>query len=57
MKLIKEEWWIPQKKLVTDSNGEIYFTGFFGEYKLSCVGKQKPFSIFKEETSEIIVEL
>jgi hypothetical protein len=45
------------KKLVTDSNGEIYFTGFFGEYKLSCVGKQKPFSIFKEETPEIIVEL
>jgi GH35 family endo-1,4-beta-xylanase len=48
MKLINGEWWTFPTKLMTDSNGEIQFSGFLGEYKLTYGGTQKSFAITKE---------
>ena len=56
MKLIKDEWWITPIKLMTNSNGEIQFTGFFGEYELTWNGTQKKFAITKENGKEITIE-
>ena len=57
MKLIKGEWWVAPIKLGTDSNGEIQFTGFFGEYELTYEGKRKTFILTKEKATEITVEI
>ena len=56
MKLIKDEWWITPIKLMTNSNGEIQFTGFFGEYELTWNETQKKFAITKENGKEITIE-
>ncbi len=57
MKLIKGEWWITSMELMTDSNGEIRFSGFLGEYELTYKGVQKAFTIPEEETTTITIEL
>ena len=55
MNLIRGEWWIPPIKLMTDSNGEIQFSGFFGDYELSYGGTKKSFKIMKENTTVITI--
>jgi len=50
MKLIKDEWWISPTKLYTDENGQIQFSGFLGQYKLSYDNKDYLFDIDKENT-------
>ena len=55
MKLIKGEWWVGSTTLMTNRNGEIQFSGFFGDYELTCEGALKSFSITKE--TDITVEL
>ena len=57
LKLIKSEWWIPTTKLMTDENGKIQFNGFLGEYELTYAGKQKSFSLTKENASDIEIQL
>jgi len=57
LKLVKGEWWTSPTKLVTDSQGKIQFSGFEGEYELSYNGKQKPFSLTKEDAAAIEVRL
>jgi GH35 family endo-1,4-beta-xylanase len=56
IKLIKGDWWITPIKLITDTNGEIQFSGFFGEYELTYGGKQKPFTIEKENMTTVTIE-
>ena len=57
MKLIKGEWWVTPIKLMTNGNGEIQFSGFFGQYKLSYGEKQTLFAIAKGNEAEISVEV
>jgi endo-1,4-beta-xylanase len=57
LKLVKGEWWMSPTKLATDSQGKIQFSGFEGEYELSYAGKQKPFSLTKEDAAAIEVQL
>ena len=57
MKLIKGEWWVTPIKLMTNGNGEIQFSGFFGQYKLSFGGKQTLVAITKGKGTVISVEV
>ena len=57
IKLIKGEWWTLPTKLMTDSNGEIQFSGFLGEYELTYEKKQKSFEITKEKATRITIEV
>ena len=57
MKLIKGEWWITPKELITDNNGEIHFSGFFGEYELTYKGKKETFVVTKDKDTELAIEI
>jgi endo-1,4-beta-xylanase len=57
LKLVKGDWWISPAKFTTDSNGEIQFSGFFGDYELTFGGEQKSFSITKENATSITIEI
>ncbi|MCX7711488.1 MAG: endo-1,4-beta-xylanase [Clostridia bacterium] len=46
-KLIKDEWWTKPLELVTDEDGTINVTGFFGEYEVVCEGKECKFNLDK----------
>ncbi|ACL74541.1 glycoside hydrolase family 10 [Ruminiclostridium cellulolyticum H10] len=43
-KLIKGEWWLKPTKYMTNENGEITISGFFGDYEVSCQGKRIGFT-------------
>jgi len=53
MKLIKDEWWIHPTTLTTDSDGQILFTGFLGEYRLTY-GRQQQAFVMKEDHTIVI---
>jgi hypothetical protein len=57
LKLIKGEWWIPPTHLMTDENGQIRFSGFCGDYELTCNGERKSFSLQKQNTPPVEVRL
>lgn len=57
LKLVKKEWWTSPTKLFTDNNGKIQFSGFPGEYELTCEGRQSSFSVTKKDVAEIEVHL
>jgi GH35 family endo-1,4-beta-xylanase len=56
-KLVKGEWWLSPTKLFTDRNGEIHFTGFFGDYELTHNGSVRAFSVTRENASPIKIQL
>jgi endo-1,4-beta-xylanase len=55
MKLIKGEWWVSLKELRTNANGEIHFSAFHGQYKLSIGGKQSSVTITKGKETQISI--
>lgn len=55
MKLIKRDWWISPTRLTTNENGQTHLDCFFGDYILTCTGRQVPFTVKKEEASDITV--
>jgi len=57
LKLVKGEWWTSPAKLTTDVNGTIHFSGFLGDYELMYGGRQKLFSITKENANSIVIEV
>jgi endo-1,4-beta-xylanase len=57
MKRIKGEWWIPTTKLCTNDRGEVQFTGFLGDYELTCCGQQDSFSMTKEMDQTIKIRM
>jgi endo-1,4-beta-xylanase len=57
MKLIKGEWWVSPTKVMTNDKGEIHFSGFYGQYKLSFGRKRKDFAIPKGKETRISVEV
>ena len=44
-KLVKDEWWMKPTKYMTDENGELTVSGFFGDYEVSCQGKRLGFTL------------
>ena len=57
LKLVKGEWWISPTRLSTDINGQIRFSGFFGEYELAHAGFRKTFSVTRENAPAIEIHL
>jgi GH35 family endo-1,4-beta-xylanase len=57
LKLVKGEWWIGPTHLATDENGKIPFSGFPGDYELTCEGKRTPFALTKESAAGVEVRL
>ena len=57
LKRVKGEWWTSPMQFITDSNGQIQFTGFLGEYELTCDGKQGSFSLTKEDATTIEIHI
>ena len=57
MKLIKKEWWVTPMQSMTNGNGEIQFSGFFGQYKFSYGRKQILVAITKGNEIGISVEV
>jgi GH35 family endo-1,4-beta-xylanase len=55
-KLIKDEWWTETKKLKTDVNGELEFTGTIGDYSLKIKDKEIDFKLEKDQ-AEISLSL
>ena len=53
LKRVKGEWWISQTRMVTDENGKISVSGFLGEYELTCGKEKRPFTISRENPSEV----
>ncbi|AFK86467.1 MULTISPECIES: endo-1,4-beta-xylanase [Thermoanaerobacterium] len=50
-KLIKDEWWTHQTRLVTSNTGEFEFTGFLGEYELIINDRKFHFNLDKNDIS------
>jgi GH35 family endo-1,4-beta-xylanase len=57
MKLIKDEWWLSPMELRTNANGEIHFSAFHGQYKLSIGGKQSSVTISKGMEKQISISM
>ena len=55
LKLVKGEWWLPQTKFITDTNGQITFNGFLGEYKLSIDDQKSIFSL--REKGDVLISV
>jgi len=55
-KLTKDEWWTETKKLKTDVNGELEFTGTRGDYSLKIKDKEIDFKLEKDQ-AEISLSL
>ena len=56
-KLIKGDWWTKPTSLATDKTGQIEFTGFLGEYEVSCGDKTSTFFLKDKENKEISIYL
>ena len=57
LKLIKGEWWIKPTKLMTNDQGEIEFCGYLGDYELDVDGKGKSFTLARENTGSLQIQL
>jgi len=55
LKLVKGEWWLPQTKFITDTNGQITFNGFLGEYKVSIDDQKTIFSL--REKGDVLISV
>ncbi|HEX4055454.1 MAG TPA: endo-1,4-beta-xylanase [Tepidisphaeraceae bacterium] len=55
--LVKKQWWLPPTKMVTDGRGQLRFTGYLGEYALSCAGKTKSFHLNERGGSSVELRL
>ena len=42
---------------MTDENGVMYFTGFYGDYDLSIFSQTEKISTYSDASSEIIVNM
>ncbi len=53
--LVKGEWWLPPTKMTTDGEGKVRFTGFLGEYEVTCDGATATFSL--ENKGSVMIEV
>jgi GH35 family endo-1,4-beta-xylanase len=56
-KLIKGEWWTGPRRLQTDENGILQFSGFLGDYELTGNGRQAAFSLTKAGADNLLIQL
>jgi len=45
MDLVKNQWWMPSTKMVTDEAGKIRLNGYLGDYSISWMDKRASFSV------------
>jgi endo-1,4-beta-xylanase len=57
LKLLKGEWWIKPTTFVTDEDGKLDFMGFFGDYELSYAGRKMSFTLTKQGSAVIPIQL
>jgi endo-1,4-beta-xylanase len=55
LKLVKGEWWFKPTKMRTNKDGQLDFTGFLGDYKLTLEGKIASFSVLEKGENAISV--
>ncbi len=55
LKLVKGEWWLPPTRMITDSDGQVTFEGFMGEYELSLQDQKFVFALNTLPQTEIFV--
>jgi GH35 family endo-1,4-beta-xylanase len=55
--LVRGEWWLDRTPLATDDQGQIRFTGFLGEYRVTAAGRTATFSLDTSGPSRIEVDL
>lgn len=54
--LIKDKWWMKNQSFITDENGFINLTGYYGEYELTYKGNKVSFELNnKDEQKTLIV--
>ncbi len=54
--LIKDKWWMKNRSFITDENGFINLTGYYGEYELTYKGNKVSFELNnKDEQKTLIV--
>ncbi len=51
--LIKGEWWLPPTKMTTDGEGKVQFTGFLGDYTVTCDGQTAGFKLADKEKTMV----
>ncbi|HVM71979.1 MAG TPA: endo-1,4-beta-xylanase [Anaerolineales bacterium] len=56
LELIKGQWWLAPTRLVTDSNGEITFTGFLGEYEVTLGSQKAAFSLQEKGKTHVSID-
>lgn len=54
LKLIKQDWWTTNQ-LITDSEGNVTFTGFLGNYEVICGSTKATFELDKSGATEVII--
>lgn len=47
LKLVKQEWWTPPTRCVSDGDGHIRFCGYPGQYELKLADQSVPFTLEK----------
>ncbi len=55
--LIKGEWWLPPTKMTTDGEGKVQFTGYLGDYTVTCEGKTSDFKLENKGAAVIEISL
>ncbi|MGE5598648.1 MAG: endo-1,4-beta-xylanase [Bacteroidota bacterium] len=56
-RLIRGEWWTGPVRTATDGEGRVRFTGFLGEYELTCRGQKRSFALDRQGTATIEILL
>ena len=57
LKLVKDEWWMKPTHFQTDEEGKIEFSGFLGEYELTCAGKKIPFKLREKGETSVKIKI
>lgn len=57
LKLVKDEWWMKPTHFHTDQEGKIEFSGFLGEYELTCAGKKIPFKLREKGETSVKIKI
>lgn len=57
LKLVKDEWWMKPTHFHTDQEGKIEFSGFLGEYELTCAGKKISFKLREKGETSVKIKI
>lgn len=57
VKLVRGEWWLKPTTLTTDASGQLSFTGYLGDYRVSLGSQQAAFSLNKAGSAAVSLNL